>query len=102
MRPRPSAPHPVEPRRDTLVELRAQVERLSAQLSEAQQTIEAIHSGGVDAVIVQTADGEQVYTLETADQPYRLMVEQMQQGAAMLAADGVVLFANPLLASLAG
>jgi PAS domain S-box-containing protein len=75
---------------------------LRRQLKEAQDTIEAIRSGAVDAVVVYTPQGERIYALETADQPYRMMLERMQQGAATLTSDGTILFANPAFAALAG
>jgi PAS domain S-box-containing protein len=75
-------------------------DELRRQLLEARDTIDAIRSGAVDAVVVRTPDGERVYALETADQPYRTMVERMQQGAATLTSDGTILFANPAFASL--
>jgi len=42
----------------------------------------------VDALVVETAGEDQVFTLKSADQTYRLMVEQMQTGAATLSLDG--------------
>src|SRR5262249_4025465 len=40
--------------------------------------------------------------LEGADQPYRVLVETMQEGAATLDADGTVLYANSRFAELLG
>ncbi len=85
-----------------LAELRRANEELAARRHEAQDTLEAIRTGTVDAFVVRTPDGERVYALQTADEPYRLMVEQMQQGAASLTGDGVVLYANPPLVRLTG
>ena len=45
---------------------------------------------------------EQVYTLTSADRPYRVIVERMGEGAATVSARGVILFANPQLASFLG
>src|SRR5262249_29412151 len=56
----------------------------------------AIRDGSVDAFLV----GEQVYTLEGADRPYRLFVEEMQQGVATLSEDGTIRFCNRQLATL--
>ncbi len=75
-------------------ELRAQINELRLRLEEAEETIAAIRSGAVDAFVVQGSSGHQVYTLEGADRPYRLLVEQMQQGAALLQVDGVLVFCN--------
>ena len=50
--------------------------------------------------VVDATPGESVYTLEGADRPYRLLVEAMQQGVAVLNPDGVILYCNPCLAVL--
>ena len=75
-------------------------ERLRARLEELEETLRAIRSGEVDALVVETAGEDQVFTLKSADQTYRLMVEEMQAGAATLSHDGVVLYSNPFLAAL--
>ncbi len=75
-------------------------ERLRARLEELEETLRAIRSGEVDALVVETAGEDKVFTLKSADQTYRLMVEEMQMGAATLSDDGVVLYCNPFLAAL--
>jgi PAS domain S-box-containing protein len=75
-------------------------ERLRARLEELEETLRAIRSGEVDALVVETAGEDQVFTLKSADQTYRLMVEEMQKGAATLSQDGVVLYCNAFLAAL--
>jgi PAS domain S-box-containing protein len=75
-------------------------DKLRARLLELEETLRAIRSGEVDALVVETAGEDQVFTLKSADQTYRLMVEQMPKGAATLSADGVVLYCNPFLATL--
>lgn len=77
-------------------------QRLRSRLLELEETLRAIRSGEVDALVVETAGEDQVFTLHGADQTYRLIVEQMQKGAATLSADGLVLYCNPFLASLLG
>jgi signal transduction histidine kinase/CheY-like chemotaxis protein len=76
------------------------VQRLRRRLREAEETLKAIRDGHVDALVVNSADGEQLYTLRTADQPYRLMVEQMREGALTLSATGTILFCNDRFAQL--
>ena len=68
------------------------MEDLRRRLQEAEDTINAIRDGHVEALVVNAPDGEQIYTLRTVDQPYRLMVEQMREGALTLAADGTILY----------
>src|SRR4051812_5176810 len=73
---------------------------LRRRLQEAEDTITAIREGHVEALVVSGADGEQIFTLRSADQPYRLMVEQMREGALTLAADGIILYCNHRFAEL--
>ncbi len=43
-----------------------------------------------------------MFTLEGADQPYRVLVETMSEGAATLSPDSTVLYCNSRLAHLLG
>jgi signal transduction histidine kinase/CheY-like chemotaxis protein len=70
------------------------VVELELQLQEANDTLDAIRNGEVDAVVVGGPAGQFVYTLENADRPYRVLVEQMKEGAITLNADGLMLYAN--------
>src|SRR4051812_22668251 len=76
------------------------VGQLRRRLREAEDTINAIRQGHVEALVVSSPEGEQIYTLRSADQPYRLMVEQMREGALTLAADGTILYCNQRFAEL--
>jgi len=80
---------------ETLAELRL-------RLREAEETLDAIRNGEVDAVVVGGVSGQQVYTLENADRPYRVLIEQMQEGAVTLARDGTLLYCNQRFATLIG
>jgi PAS domain S-box-containing protein len=73
---------------------------LRRRLREAEDTINAIREGHVEALVVSAPDGERIFTLRSADQPYRLMVEQMREGALTLAADGTILYCNQRFAEL--
>jgi signal transduction histidine kinase len=75
-------------------------DELRARLTEAEDTLRALRHGEVDAVIVDGDDGPKVYTLTSAEQPYRDLVEQMQEGAAILTVDGDVLYCNQRFADL--
>jgi len=81
--------------------LRLENSALREKLREADETLEAIRNGDVDAVVVSGADNvPKVYTLETADQTYRLLVEEMQEGALTLTRSGDILYCNRRLAQL--
>ncbi|MBK8020106.1 MAG: PAS domain-containing sensor histidine kinase [Chloroflexi bacterium] len=75
---------------------------LQARLSEAEETLRAIRGGEVDAIVVSTAQGNRVFTLQSADQPYRLLVEQMHQGAVTTSTDGILLYCNQCFAEALG
>jgi two-component system, sensor histidine kinase len=79
----------------------AAVEELRARLAEAEEALRAIRAGEVDGVIVQGEAGDRVYTLRSAEQPYRTLVEQMREGAAILTRGGDILYCNQRFAELA-
>ncbi len=78
------------------------VPELVDRLREAEETLSAIRNGDVDAVVVGGAAGQQVYTLENADRPYRVLIEEMQEGAITLTADGTILYCNQRFVDLVG
>jgi PAS domain S-box-containing protein len=79
-----------------------ELESLRARLAEAEETIRAIRQGDVDALIVAGPDGDCVYTLKGAETPYRILVEQMQEGAVTTDAAGTILYSNRRFAGLMG
>lgn len=83
-------------------ELLAELEELRYQLHEATETIEAIRTGQVDALVVHGNNGHQVYTLKSADQTYRVFIEKMTEGAVTLNQEGLILYANSQFASMVG
>ena len=72
---------------------------LQASLQEAQETLNAIRNGEVDAIV---ATGNRIYSLTGAEHPYRVYVEQMQEGAVTVAADGLILYCNQKFADMVG
>ena len=78
----------------------AEIEDLRARLAEAEETLRAIREGEVDALLVSDESGERVFTLRSADAPYRALVEQMREGAATLSTTGVVVYCNRRFADL--
>ena len=70
------------------------------RVAELEETLRAIRMGEVDAVLVSGPHGDQVFTLQGAEHPYRLMVETIDEGAATLADDGTVLYANRSFAEI--
>ena len=77
-----------------------EVDDLRARLEELEETLRAIRSGEVDALVVSGPGGERVFTLQGADHPYRVMVETINEGAGTLSWDGLVLYANHRFAEM--
>ena len=75
-------------------------QELRFQLEEANDTIEAIRTGQVDALIVNNGDRHQLYTLKTADQTYRVFIEKMNEGAVTINREGLILYSNTRFANM--
>jgi PAS domain S-box-containing protein len=71
-----------------------QIKKLRTRVHELEETFLAIKRGRVDAVVVNGEEGDQVFTLQGAEHPYRVLVETMNEGAATLDEHGTVLYAN--------
>src|SRR5579871_3036451 len=78
----------------------ASLDHLRERVSELEETLRAIRSGEVDAVVVSAPAGDQVFTLQGAEHPYRLLVETIDEGAATLSNDGTVLYSNRSFANI--
>ena len=72
------------------------------KIEELNEILQAIRGGRVDALVVKTPSGDRVFALQGADEPYRILIETMQEGAATLGADGTVLYANARFAEIIG
>lgn len=83
-------------------EMALELELLQARLAEAEETLEAIRNGEVDALFISGAGGDRVYTLECADSAYQALVENMQEGALTLLEDGSILYCNQRFAEIVG
>ena len=81
-------------------ELIQEIEELRLQLQEANETIHAIRTGQIDALVVSTESGSQLYTLRSADHTYRVFIEKMKEGAVTLNQDEIILYSNSQFASM--
>ena len=73
---------------------------LQARLDEAEETLRALRSGEVDAIVAVGPEGDRVYTLKGADETYRVMVQEMSEGALTVTLDGLILFSNKQFGSM--
>lgn len=76
--------------------------RLQNQIDDLNSALHAIRSGDVDVLVRDGSGVVQLYSRHSADRPYRLIVEEMGEGAATVSATGRILFANQRLALLLG
>lgn len=89
----------------TIINLRdeaasGQIAQLREKLAEAEEILQAIRNGSVDALVVSGPQGDQIYTLKGADQIYRVLIESMTEGAVILAEDGTILYGNGRFAEM--
>ena len=77
-----------------------EIDLLRIRLEEAENALEAIRSGGVDAVVVSGPEGRQVFTLNDASHSYRVILETMNEGAATLTSSGDIFYCNSKLAKM--
>jgi PAS domain S-box-containing protein len=75
-------------------------EELRSRLFEAEEMLSAIRSGEVDAIVVSGANGEQIYSISSAETPYRTFVQEMHGGAVTFTKEGLILFCNNRFAEL--
>ena len=80
--------------------LQAGVRELRDRLKTAEETLRAIRAGEVDAIVVARARGEHVITLAGAELAYRILVDQMNEGAVTLTRDGTIAYCNRRFADI--
>jgi len=79
-----------------------EIDSLREELREAKETLEAIRTGSADALVVSRDGKEIIYTLENADKPFRIFLEEMQEGAVTVDQRGLVVYANRRFANFVG
>jgi PAS domain S-box-containing protein len=80
----------------------SEIEMLRSRLTEAEEALQAISKGMIDAVVVKGPAGPRISTLMGAQEPYRLFVERMHEGALTLGQDRRIVYSNRHLADLLG
>jgi PAS domain S-box-containing protein len=86
--------------RRTLQELETELKATQLRLEEAEEILWAIRNNEVDALVIDGPRGQQVFTLQGAEQPYRIFMETMSEGALTVAFDGTILFCNQRFAEM--
>ncbi len=83
-------------------DLRAERDDLRMRLADAEETLEAIHHGQVDALIIDSPEGQKIFSLTGAERPYRELIEQMSEGAVTMDNAGSIRYCNKAFAELLG
>ncbi|HEY0045484.1 MAG TPA: ATP-binding protein [Flavobacterium sp.] len=78
------------------------VANLQNELFEANSIIEAIREGAVDALVLNKDGQPQVYSMESADYTYRVLIEKFGEGALSITHDGLILYCNAYFSKLIG
>lgn len=64
--------------------------------------VSAIGRGEIDALVLPTPQGERVFTQWSVEQPYRVLVEAMTEGALTMTVEGTILYCNSAFAEMIG
>jgi PAS domain S-box-containing protein len=87
-----------ESREDLLLK----IEQLEGRLAESEQLIEAIKAGEVDAFALNTRENPEIFTLQSGDYAYRVLIEEFGEGAVNLSEEGLIVYTNNCFAELLG
>ncbi|MDA6072496.1 ATP-binding protein [Flavobacterium sp. AC] len=82
--------------------LLAEIASLKEKLYESNSIVNAIKDGDVDALVVNNNGVPQLYSLETADYTFRLLIEKFRQGALSISRNGLILYCNDYFSKLVG
>ncbi len=75
---------------------------LRQQLFEATESINAIKTGNIDALVVAHKKAVKIYTEPAADKTYRILIEKMHEGAVTMDKTGMILYCNSCFADMIG
>jgi PAS domain S-box-containing protein len=73
---------------------------LRDRVANLEETLRAIQHGEVDALVVSTPDGDQIFSISGAETAYRILIEEMNEGAVMLSDSNTVLYCNKGFANI--
>jgi PAS domain-containing protein len=79
-----------------------EIEELKIQVYEANSMIEAMREGEVDALVLRKNGKPTLYSIESADYTYRLLIEKFGEGAISISEDTLILYCNDYFAKLVG
>jgi PAS domain S-box-containing protein len=75
-------------------DLLTQIKDLQNRLEESEQLIEAIKAGEVDAFAINGEKNSEIFTLQSGDYVYRILIEEFGEGAINVTEDGIIVYTN--------
>jgi len=85
---------------DKLTQLQQENSVLKSKLEELQDTLDAIRSGEVDTLLIDTDKGKQLYSLSSEETSYRNVLEQLEKGIAICNEQGTIIYCNAYMKEL--
>ncbi len=83
-----------------LKKVREELEQLRIKLAEREETLAAMRNGSIDALVINSKEGNQIFTLQTADYPYRVIIESMFEGAVTISPEFNIIYCNRRLTEM--
>lgn len=83
-------------------ELLNKIKLLESRLEEAEQLIDAIKCGEVDAFAIGKEGKQEVFTIQSSDYAYRLLIEECGEGAVNVTEEGIIVYTNRYFCQLLG
>jgi len=81
-------------------DLLSEIGVLKTHLLEAEEAIDAIRNGAVDAFAIKKDGKAEVYTLQSLDYAYRVLIEKFSEGALNLTQEGLIVYSNSYFSEL--
>src|SRR5688500_11630807 len=75
-------------------QLLLRIKDLENRLEESEQLIEAIKAGEVDAFAINQENKSEIFTLQSGDYAYRVLIEEFGEGAINITEDGLIVYTN--------
>lgn len=80
--------------------LLTEIEELKTKLFESTSIIDSIKEGEIDALVVNRGGNPSIYSLESADYTYRILIEKFGEGALSISDEGLILYCNEYFSKL--
>jgi PAS domain S-box-containing protein len=87
---------------ESMDDLLKKIKVLEERLADSEQLIDAIRAGEVDAFAVNKNNQSEIYTLQSGDYAYRVLIEEIGEGAVNITEDGLIVYTNSSFIEMIG